>query len=251
MPSELLGFLGLSVSVWGLIRILARPTPASPSSWSGAEAAACVLAWLVSGAVWAGRFGAQTRGIVLASVAYDLSLLVLFGILAARKGTGGLSGAPVRAGAGLGWGGVGAGVSVLGAFSAVRLLEALRGAPIADDRNPLVLLLKSPEAGLPVKGATVLLAIVLAPLVEEILFRRILLSVFVRALRPAAALAATSLLFGLAHHSHGDFPWTVPVHAWIGAVLGALYLRTGNLWPAVLAHAVNNAVALGWAVWAA
>lgn len=247
MPAELLGFLGLSLSVWGLLRILARPASARPVPWSGAEAAACVLAWLVSGIAWAGRFGPDARGTVLASVAHGLSLLLLFGFLAARKGRGGLFGA----GAGsLGWGILGGGVSILGAFSAVQLLERLRGSPIADDRHPFILLLRSEEAGLPLKGAAVLLAVVLAPLVEEVLFRRVLFSAFGRVLRPAAALAATSLLFGLAHHSHGDFPWTVPVHAWIGLVLGALVLRTGSLWPSVLAHGLNNAVALAWALWA-
>lgn len=224
-----------------------------PSSWSGPRAALAVAGWFFAGVLWAGRFGAEPQGVVLASIAHGLTLLALLAVLARYQGGGKfaepLFGVRAPFGRVLVQGGAGGLLAAAGALGLVWLLERLRGVPIDDDRHPVVLLLVSPGAGILWKGATLFLAVILAPLVEEILFRRVLQSAFSRALRPAGAVLATALLFGLAHHAHADFPWTFPVHVWIGAVLGVLFLKTGSLWPGVLAHAVNNAVALAWAVY--
>ncbi len=225
----------------------------APSSWSGAGAALAVTGWFFAGLLWAGRFGGDPAGIVLASIAHGLTVLAVLAVLARFQGGTGLVeplfGVRVPPGRVLARGGAGGVLAAAGALGLVWFLERLRGNPIADDRHPVVLLLCSPEAGLFRKGLTLALAVGLAPLAEEILFRRVLQSAFSHALRPAAAVLATALLFGLAHHTHADFPWTFPVHAWIGTVLGTLFLKTGSLWPGVLAHAANNAVALAWALW--
>ncbi len=111
----------------------------------------------------------------------------------------------------------------------MKLLEALYAA------NPLWL---------------ILVAVVLAPLAEELLFRRILFGRLLAAGRPWIGLVATSLLFGLLHEPPlgSDHPWLMHAgllgfYALMGAAFAWLHRRTGTWWAAVAAHAVNNAVA--------
>lgn len=83
----------------------------------------------------------------------------------------------------------------------------------------------------------------LPALCEEALFRGLLLRALLPAGRGAGAAAAvllSALAFGAFHYSLYKF---LPTAA-LGAVLGALALFTRSLWPAVLGHAVNNAVVL-------
>lgn len=88
-----------------------------------------------------------------------------------------------------------------------------------------------------------------APLAEEAFFRGVLLRRFLLAGRPGLGLLLTSGLFALAHELFADGPWTqtlstTAVYAAMGLLFGAVYLRTGRLWAAVLAHAVANAAGL-------
>lgn len=88
-----------------------------------------------------------------------------------------------------------------------------------------------------------------APLAEEAFFRGVLLRRFLLAGRPGLGLLLTSGLFALAHELFADGPWTqtlstTGVYAAMGLLFGAVFLRTGRLWAAVLAHAGANAVGL-------
>jgi membrane protease YdiL (CAAX protease family) len=76
-----------------------------------------------------------------------------------------------------------------------------------------------------------------APLAEEIVFRGYLQPALLGVMRPAFAIGATAALFGAVH----TLPYALPV-AVLGAFFGWLAFRTGSLWPAVLAHAVHNAL---------
>lgn len=75
---------------------------------------------------------------------------------------------------------------------------------------------------------------------EELCFRGWLLGALRRASGARWAIAGSSLAFGLFHFD--------PVHAGLTAALGAVLavsvVRTGALGPAILAHALNNAVAV-------
>lgn len=71
--------------------------------------------------------------------------------------------------------------------------------------------------------------------VEEVVWRWFVLGELAGVLGPAAALVVTSLAFGVVHRSPG------PVHVVCGAVFGGVYLVTGNLLAAWLAHAAYNA----------
>ena len=81
-----------------------------------------------------------------------------------------------------------------------------------------------------------LVASVLAPLAEEVAFRGYLLSALRTRLPPGAAIAASSALFAGMHLDPVRFPAVL----FLGLFLGWLAWRSGSIWPAVAAHAVNN-----------
>ena len=79
--------------------------------------------------------------------------------------------------------------------------------------------------------------IALAPgLGEEVLMRGVLLPALVRPLGPLGAVVASAVLFAAIHFDPYRFLFTLT----IGLVLGALRLRTGSLWPPVVAHVTLN-----------
>lgn len=82
--------------------------------------------------------------------------------------------------------------------------------------------------------ATVVLG---APLAEELLFRGFLQPLLEPRCGRALALAATALLFGLGH----GLAYALPIGL-LGAFFGWLVQRHGSLLPAIVAHALHNAV---------
>ncbi|GAB3784167.1 CPBP family intramembrane glutamic endopeptidase [Dyella agri] len=85
----------------------------------------------------------------------------------------------------------------------------------------------------------------IGPLVEELLFRGVLLSALLRRLRTAWAVLASAALFALVHLPDLRWLWyALPNLALLGVVLAWLRLRSGSLWPAVIAHACNNLLAM-------
>ena len=90
-----------------------------------------------------------------------------------------------------------------------------------------------------------LLVVTLGPVVEELLFRGVLLSAAMRHMTPGAAAFMTAALFACVHLPDLGFLWyALPNLLLLGLVLAWLRLKSGSLWPAVLAHAVNNALAV-------
>ena len=94
-------------------------------------------------------------------------------------------------------------------------------------------------------AATVVLfilgAVVFAPLVEELLFRGVLLRSLLRKMDPAAAVLLSAVIFALVHYV-GD-PNTLPflpALAALGAVLAVTALRTGDLSMSIFIHAGFN-----------
>lgn len=98
----------------------------------------------------------------------------------------------------------------------------------------------------PELAASVAVAVLVAPLLEEMVFRGFLLPVVARRAGSPAAVLLTALLFGLLH---GGF-FAGPVFA-LGLLLGWVYWRTGRLWVAVGCHSAHNAVSLvtAWLAW--
>lgn len=92
--------------------------------------------------------------------------------------------------------------------------------------------------------ALMAIAVTIGPLVEELLFRGALLSALIRRLQVGWAVAICSLLFALVHLPDLGFQWyAIPNLALLAVALAWLRLRSGSIWPAVLAHAVNNLLA--------
>ncbi|MCA2980054.1 MAG: CPBP family intramembrane metalloprotease [Myxococcaceae bacterium] len=91
------------------------------------------------------------------------------------------------------------------------------------------------------RAAMVLAVAVLAPLAEELLFRGVLVRGLVERLSPLATAVVSGFIFSAYHLDPVGF---LPRFA-IGIMLALLVLKSGSLWPAIAAHAANNALALG------
>ncbi|HEV7272424.1 CPBP family intramembrane glutamic endopeptidase [Pseudoxanthomonas sp.] len=96
-----------------------------------------------------------------------------------------------------------------------------------------------------------LFAVVLAPLYEELLFRRVLFGRLWRAGWPVLGLVLSSVVFALVHELPGlngkpadSTLFLILVYAGMGAIFAWVYRRTGTLWAPIAAHILNNAIAL-------
>jgi membrane protease YdiL (CAAX protease family) len=84
-------------------------------------------------------------------------------------------------------------------------------------------------------------AVVFAPLVEELLFRGVLLRALLRRMQPVAAIFVSAVIFALVHYI-GD-PNTLPflpALAGLGAVLAVVAVRSGDLSTSIWIHAGFN-----------
>lgn len=86
--------------------------------------------------------------------------------------------------------------------------------------------------------------LVVAPLGEEWLCRGVIWRGAERIAGAKGALAVSSFVFGFLHVLNGLLILELP-HRWVmGLLYGWLRLRTGSLWPGVLAHALHNTCAV-------
>ena len=91
----------------------------------------------------------------------------------------------------------------------------------------------------------VILAVVLAPLFEEVFFRGFLFRGFASSWGWVAGACVSAAVFGIAHLQLDVF---VPLFA-LGFALAWVYKRTGSLWTAIAFHALFNALSvLAWAL---
>ena len=81
---------------------------------------------------------------------------------------------------------------------------------------------------------------VLAPILEETVFRGFLLTSLTRWMPPLAAIPISSFFFALAHLSPRDFP----VLFSIGCLLGIVYVRSTNLLTPIIVHGAWNSTVL-------
>ena len=83
----------------------------------------------------------------------------------------------------------------------------------------------------------VVLAVVIAPLTEEFLFRGVILRGLLGRWKPGVAIMVSAVLFGLMHFNVAQ----QPIALMTGLVLGWLYVRTRSLGLCMLGHAIINA----------
>lgn len=87
------------------------------------------------------------------------------------------------------------------------------------------------------KKTLIVMAVVMAPLFEEIIFRGIIQKGLInKGMKPAAAILIASVVFGIVHGN----PWQFVGAVLLGVVLGLVYHRTKSLLLPVLLHAFNN-----------
>ena len=81
---------------------------------------------------------------------------------------------------------------------------------------------------------------IMAPLVEELLFRGAIQGHLLRkGMNPWAAIFIASAIFGIIHMN----PIQIPFAFAIGLIFGWLYYRTGSLVPGIVGHFLNNSIA--------
>lgn len=78
---------------------------------------------------------------------------------------------------------------------------------------------------------------VVAPIVEELIFRGLLLQGFRKNYNGFVTVFISALLFALFHLN----PWQIPATFVLGLLLGFLMLRTNNILVAIIGHSINNA----------
>lgn len=256
--------LSLCVAVGGLLlaatvlwRLVSRGDAPAAAAWAAWETLLAFLLWLaVPTAVFLAHRAAldepeerlafvRVLASAVGSLSVALAACLLARLAAGRDWRGRLAGPRMRAGRLLRWG-VGGGVlSIGGAIAISQLLAAARGSPVDDSRHPVVVALGGTSA---LRQAFVVAYVVaLAPLSEEILFRRLLQGGLSRFLPGAAAVGCAAGAFAAMHHAHPEAPWNLPAMLWIGTVLGVVFRRTGSLTAAWIAHGANNAAAIAWA----
>ncbi|MBS1704784.1 MAG: CPBP family intramembrane metalloprotease [Armatimonadetes bacterium] len=89
-------------------------------------------------------------------------------------------------------------------------------------------------------------AAIMAPVLEEILFRGMLAPALARLRTPTFGILVSSFAFAMIH-PQGIGAW-LPL-ATVGAVSATLAFQTGSLWPSVMMHAVHNSVLLTISLW--
>jgi membrane protease YdiL (CAAX protease family) len=94
------------------------------------------------------------------------------------------------------------------------------------------------------RALTVVVTALVAPVCEEVAFRGYIQTALSLRQRPAAAMAGTAVLFALMHLD----PFRFVALVFLGALFGWLVWRAGSVWPAVVAHAASNGLAVGIAL---
>jgi membrane protease YdiL (CAAX protease family) len=88
--------------------------------------------------------------------------------------------------------------------------------------------------------ALAVLAVAIAPVVEESIFRGMMQYPLERRWNPAAGIAIAALLFAIVH----VLPWILPLHFILGVVFGWAVYATRSLWAGIILHVANNALAV-------
>ncbi len=109
----------------------------------------------------------------------------------------------------------------------------------------LALMEEAMPHGIWATALTIVTVVVVAPLIEELVFRGLLHRLISRKWGPWMATAISSLVFGLIHAE----PWYLFGLVGIGVVLALVYEATGSVLACWVTHLTHNAVSLGMMLW--
>ncbi len=84
---------------------------------------------------------------------------------------------------------------------------------------------------------------IFAPVIEELVFRKVIYGFFERHLGYVLAIVGSGLIFGLMHVvSYGDFIQAIP-YVFMGSIFGYVYYRSGkNIYVTIGVHFINNLI---------
>lgn len=86
----------------------------------------------------------------------------------------------------------------------------------------------------------ILKVVIMAPIVEELIFRGVIMHGLMRNYSKSTAIFASALMFALFHLN----PWQFPATFILGLLLGLLMVRTNNIILCIIGHAINNGLVL-------
>ena len=86
----------------------------------------------------------------------------------------------------------------------------------------------------------ILKVVIMAPIIEEMIFRGVIMHGLMRNYSRTTAVFVSALMFALFHLN----PWQFPATFILGILLGILMVRTGNLLLCIIGHAINNGLVL-------
>lgn len=108
-------------------------------------------------------------------------------------------------------------------------------------KQELIIWLTSPDFPVSAKVAIIVFAVLQAPLVEELIFRRFLFRALLRGTgKVLPAFVLSGLAFGLVH---GNLAAFLPISV-LGGLFAWVYYRTGRIWTSMLCHASFNAISV-------
>jgi len=79
---------------------------------------------------------------------------------------------------------------------------------------------------------------VAAPILEELIFRGVILRGFLKNYSPRKAIIWSAIIFGVAHMN----PWQFVAAFLISLVIGWIYWQTRSIWPGIFIHFINNSM---------
>lgn len=129
-------------------------------------------------------------------------------------------------------------LAVFGSFALALLMQAL-GAPVVE-QTLVTEITASADLRRPELAILCFSALALAPLAEELFFRRQLFGRIRRGGGPFAAYLASALIFAAFHNNLQG----LVVYVWLGLVFASAYARTGRISAAIAVHFGNNAFTL-------
>ncbi|HEU4658203.1 MAG TPA: CPBP family intramembrane glutamic endopeptidase [Capillimicrobium sp.] len=88
------------------------------------------------------------------------------------------------------------------------------------------------------------LTVVVAPVVEEVVFRGFLFNALRSAINVPLAAIVSGLVFGVVHAAGSPWQFLLPLAAF-GTILALVYWRTGSLYTCIAMHAIWNCVSFG------